>query len=59
MLERDQSHVTYDKSDPDYESDRKIRHQIFKDNFEKLMGYVDKMGFPAINLNESNFDACM
>ncbi len=59
ILQQDQSHVNYDKTSPNYLTDRSIRDSIIQCNFIEIIDYVDAKGFPQIDLKMSNHDSCM
>lgn len=59
MHEHDQSYVNTDKSDlQKYENDRSNRLKLIENNFELLINYSKRNGFPFVEPNLSVLDSC-
>jgi hypothetical protein len=60
MLALDQSYISSDRSDEEkFQSDRKARKAIFKENFNKIIEYSKINGFPEMgSLQTSGLDSC-
>lgn len=60
MLELDQSHVNYDRSDTiKMKNDRKIRKELIKNNFKDLIEYAKYNSFPEMGeFDVTGVDSC-
>jgi hypothetical protein len=59
MHETDQSFVNNDKTDMErYEADREKRLQLIKANFESLVTYSMREGFPLVHPEDAVLDSC-
>jgi len=58
MITEDQQYVNYDKSDINYMEDKKKRHEIFENNFNRLLQVTKQDGFPKVSLKTYKQDSC-
>ncbi len=58
MLDNDQSHINSDKNSPTYQSDREKRNDIYLENFNQIIEYSKKYGFPQIERKQAMSDSC-